>query len=297
MRIAVTGTSGRVGAALARHFPKNHEVVWLPRAFCDLANPDSLARTLDQLDCDVFINPAGITSLEACEDDPALAMRINAEAPGEIAAWAAARGVAVFHFSTDYVFAGGAAGLRDEAEIPEPRSVYGRSKLAGERAVLAVPGNCVVRLSWVFGPEKPSFIDQVFDSALAGRPLAAVADKFSLPTFTGDLTTWMERLIAMKTTGVIHACNSGEPVSWHDMATAVVGEMAAGGVLPEIPGVQKQTLAEIAAFRAARPRFTGMDTRRLSEIIGHPPRHWREALAEHVRYRIGGNFTRAVTGK
>jgi dTDP-4-dehydrorhamnose reductase len=297
MRIAVTGTGGRVGAALARHFSTNHKVISLPRGLCDLANPESLARTLDQLDCDVFINPAGITSLEACEDDPALAMRVNAEAPGEIAAWAATRGVSVFHFSTDYVFAGESPGLRSEAEIPEPLSVYGRSKLAGERAVLAVPGNCVVRISWVFGPEKPSFVDQVFDAALAGRPLVAVADKFSLPTCSGDLATWMERLVALKTTGVVHACNSGEPVSWHGMATTVVGEMVACGALTEIPEIQKQALAGIAAFRAVRPRFTAMDTRRLSEILGQPPRHWREALAEHVRYRVGGNFTRAMTGK
>lgn len=297
MRIAVTGTGGRVGAALARHFSTNHKVVSLPRGLCDLANPESLAGTLDQLDCDIFINPAGITSLESCEDDPVLAMRVNAEAPGEIAAWAAARGVPVFHFSTDYVFAGEVPGLRGEGEITEPLSVYGRSKLAGERALLAVPGNCVVRISWVFGPEKPSFVDQVFDAALAGRPLAAVADKFSLPTFTGDLAKWIDRLMALKTTGIVHACNSGEPVSWHDMATAVAEEMVACGCLAETPEIQKQTLAEIAGFRAARPRFTGMDTRRLTGILGHPPRHWREALAQHVRYRVGGNFTRAVTGK
>ena len=297
MRIAVTGTGGRVGATLARHFSTDHEVVPLPRGLCDLANRESLARTLDQLDCDVFVNPAGVTSLEACEDDPALAMRVNADAPAEIAGWAASRGVPVFHFSTDYVFAGESPGLRGEGEITEPLSVYGRSKLAGERAVLAVPENCVVRISWVFGPEKLSFVDQVFDAALTGRTLAAVADKFALPTFTGDLAKWIDRLIALKTTGIVHACNSGEPVSWHGMAIAVVEEMVASGTVATLPEIQNQTLAEIAAFRAARPRFTAMDTRRLTEILGSPPRHWREALAEHVRYRGGGNFTRAVTGK
>lgn len=81
------------------------------------------------------------------------------------------------------------------------------------------------------------------------------------------------------------------------MATAVVEEMVACGTLAKLPEIQKQTLAEIAAFRAARPRFTAMDTRRLTEILVRPPRHWGEALAEHVRYRVGGNFTRAVTGK
>lgn len=103
MRIAVTGTTGRVGAALARHFSARHQIITLPRALCDLADPQSLANALESLKCDVFVNPAGLTSLEACENDPALAMRINGEAPAEIAKWATTRRIPVFHFSTDYV--------------------------------------------------------------------------------------------------------------------------------------------------------------------------------------------------
>jgi dTDP-4-dehydrorhamnose reductase len=288
MRIAVTGTTGRVGAALVRHFSSHHEVIPLTRDTCDLTNSGSLAASLDRLECDVFINPAGITSLEMCEDDPALAIRTNAEAPREIAAWAAARSIPVFHFSTDYVFSGETQGLRSECDPTSPLSVYGRSKLAGEEAVLAWPGNCVVRVSWVFGPEKPSFVDLIYENALAGRPLAAIADKWSLPVFTGDLCYWMERLIETKTTGIIHASQSGEPINWHDLASAVVEEMVACGVLTSAPDVREQTLAEMTAFRAPRPRFTAMDTRRLTGILGHPPRHWRETLAEYICSRSAG---------
>ena len=284
MRVAVTGTSGRVGAALVRHFSTRHEVIPLPRKSCDLADPASLARALGRLDCDVFLHPAAITSLEACEDDPALAMQVNAEAPGTIAAWAAARGVPVCYFSTDYVFGGLGHELCKETDIPEPLSVYGRSKLAGERAVLAGPRNCVIRVSWVFGPEKPSFVDQIFAAAVAGQPLAAIADKFSLPVFTGDLAVWTERLILGGTSGTVHACNSGEPTSWHGMALAVVEEMAACGILKRTLPVTEQRLAEMTSFRAARPRFTALDTRRLAGILDHPPRLWRDALADYVRY-------------
>lgn len=285
MRIAVTGTTGRVGAALARYFASGHQIIPLPRRVCDLADAESLAAALDRLDCDILLNPAGITSLEDCEDDPALAMRVNAEAPGEIAAWAASRGLKIFHFSTDYVFSGQTEGLRGETEVPEPINVYGRSKLAGEEAVLAWPGNCVVRISWVFGPEKRSFVDVIAETALAGRPLAAVADKFSLPVFTNDLAEWIERLVEVGTTGIIHACNSGEPVSWHGMATAVVEEMVACGTLAALPEIQPQRLDKMTAFRAARPRFTAMATDRLTGILGYPPRPWREALIEHVSGR------------
>ena len=285
MRIAVTGTTGRVGAALVRHFSSGHQIIALPRALCDLADPQSLANALECLKCDVFINPAGLTSLEACEDDPALAMRINADAPAEIAKWATHRGIPVFHFSTDYVFGGESDGLRNEADPVVPVNAYGRSKRAGELAILTNPCNTVIRVSWVFGPEKASFIDQVFDHALAGRPLAAVADKFSLPTYTTDLSRWVECLIEQNASGIFHACNSGAPVSWHDLATAIIEEMLARGVISKLLPIQKQTLREMTSFCAERPRFTAMSTQRLTEMLGHPPRPWREALPAYVAYR------------
>lgn len=285
MRVAVTGTTGRVGAALASHFASRHEVIPLPRSICDLADPGSLASALEHLECDVLLNPAGLTSLEACEDDPALATRVNATAAGEIAAWAAARGVSLFHFSTDYVFSGTEPGLRHEEDPTGPVSAYGSSKLAGEEAVLAFPGNCVIRVAWVFGPEKPSFVDRVFDDALAGLPLAAVSDKFSLPVFTTDLADWTARIVETETTGVVHACQSGEPVSWHDMALCVVAEMVACGLLQKAPPVRKLQLSEMTAFRATRPRHTAMDTTRLTGILGHPPRPWQQAVTGYIGSR------------
>jgi dTDP-4-dehydrorhamnose reductase len=285
MRIAVTGTTGRVGAALANHLAAHHEVVPLPRSACDLADSKSLAAALEKLECDVLLNPAGMTSLEDCEDDPARAMRVNAEAPAEMADWAAERGIPVFHFSTDYVFNSDVPRFFREDDTPEPVSVYGRSKLAGERAVLARPGNCVIRISWVYGPEKPSFVDRIFDDALAGKPLAAIADKFSLPVLTTDLAGWVERMLEQKTTGIIHACHSGDPISWHDLAVAVVQEMVALGLLSKVPSVQRQKLADMTAFRATRPRYSAMATERLTEMLGVPPRNWRDALADYVRQR------------
>lgn len=287
MRVAITGTTGRVGAALVRHLADLHEVIPLPRSVCDLADADSLNGALAGLDCDVFINPAGLTSLEACEDDPRLAMRVNSAAPGKIALWAAARGVPMIHFSTDYVFDGETTMALSEGMPARPVNVYGRSKLAGEQAVLIHPGNLVLRVSWVFGPEKPSFIDQIFDAALAGRPLAAVADKLSLPTCTTDLAHWVSGLLEKKASGLLHACNPGEPVSWHGLAEAVVGEMHACGVIESCPEITALTLDGMPSFRAVRPRFTAMDPRRLANLLGWPLRPWLEAVREYVRGRCG----------
>jgi dTDP-4-dehydrorhamnose reductase len=216
-------------------------------------------------------------------------MRVNAEAPAEIADWAARRAVRLIHFSTDYVFSGREPGLKTEDDPPEPLSVYGRSKLAGEQAVLSRRGNLVVRVSWVFGPEKPSFVDQIHDAALAGKPLAAIADKFSLPTCTADLAPWIGRLLETDAAGIVHACNPGEPVSWQGMAEAVVREMAARGIIAACPAIAARTLAEMKDFRADRPRHTAMDTRRLALLLGSSPRPWPEALADHVRSRAKGH--------
>ena len=283
MRIAVTGTSGRVGAALARHLAASHEVIYLPRKIFDLADPQAMRAVLGRLECDVLINPAGLTSLEACEDDPALAMRVNAEAPTEMARWASQTATRLMHFSTDYVFDGNENRLKTETDSPHPLSVYGTSKLAGERAVLSHPATTVVRVSWVFGPEKASFVDQIFAAALAGEPLAAIADKFSLPTATADLCHMVEALLARDCHGIFHLSQTGEPTSWHGMACIIVDEMVESGKISVVPRIEALKLLEVASFRAARPRFTAMDTTKIAMAIGKTQRAWQEALREYVR--------------
>jgi dTDP-4-dehydrorhamnose reductase len=288
MRVVITGTTGRVGAALARHLAPRHEIIALPRAACDFSHPESLEAALDALDCDVFLNPAALTSLEACEDDPRLAMHVNSAAPGKIALWAAGRGIRMIHFSTDYVFGGETTVQLSEDMPARPVNAYGRSKLAGEMAVLAHPGNLVLRVSWVFGPDKDSFVDQIFDAGRAQKPLAAIADKLSLPTCSTDLARWVEILLETDAQGILHACNPGPPVSWHGMAECVVREMTHCGLLDACPVVAPLKLDEMPSFRAKRPRFTVMDPSRLSRITGGL-RPWPEALAEHVRARRAGN--------
>lgn len=281
MRLAITGTGGRVGRALADWLAADHEVLELSRENFDLSGP-AIGKRLSGLDFDLLLHAAALTSLEACEDDPELARRINAEAPGELAKVCHLSGRGMVHFSTDYVLAGDVPGLHDEDSCVAPISVYGKSKLAGERRVLD-QGGCVMRVSWVFGPERPAFPDQVIRQALAGEPLMAVADKTSMPTFTRDLAAWVGAGIeAGFPKGVLHACNGGEPVSWHGMAEVVVDCLVEKGRLKVRPVVDGQKLSEISAFRAARPRHTAMATGKLSALIGSPPRDWREALREYV---------------
>jgi dTDP-4-dehydrorhamnose reductase len=281
VKLAITGTTGRVGRALAGHFSRYHEVIELPRAVFDLSEPGLVGRLRD-LDFDALLHPAAITSLELCEDEPELAQRVNAQVPADFAAVCQETGRRMLHFSTDYVLEGGRPGLHDEDAPTGPISVYGRTKLEAERRVLDL-GGCVMRVSWVFGSERPAFPDQVVERALAGEALAAVADKTSLPVYTRDLSGWVEAVIeAGFPNQIIHACNGGEPASWHDMAEEIVGFMLERGDLKELPVIEKQSLESIGAFRAKRPRHTAMATGRLESLLGEPPRCWREALREHV---------------
>lgn len=277
MRLAITGTTGRVGRALADRLAAFHEIIELPRTRLDLG-ADGCERVLEALDFDVLLNPAGLTSLEQCEDEPALAHRVNADAPARLAK--ACHGRPVLHFSTDYVFDGATPGLRHEDEPPSPLSVYGKTKAAGESGVLAA-GGTVIRVSWVFGPEKPAFPDQIVAKALAGQELAAVADKYSLPCFTPDLCEWVNGWLARGCPGgIFHGCQSGEPVSWHGMALEIVALLAERDI--SAPEVKALSMAEMPAFRAPRPRHTAMATDRLDDLLEEAPRDWRLALREHV---------------
>ncbi|QJE96455.1 SDR family oxidoreductase [Luteolibacter luteus] len=281
MRIAITGTTGRVGRALADHFSAaGHEVIELPRSVCDLAEP-GCAAVLEDLDFEVLLNPAGLTSLEQCEDQPGLAQQVNATAPGELAKICRKRGKKLLHFSTDYVFDGVAPGLRREEDPPSPLSVYGRTKEQGERAVVA-EGGTVMRVSWVFGPEKPAFPDQILAKALRGEELSAIADKFSLPAYTPDIAAWTEGLLkADMPGGIFHGCNSGPVTSWHGIALEITEFLHKRTGQPQAE-VRKLSLAEMPAFRAVRPRHTAMATDKLETVLGKAPRDWREAVRQHL---------------
>lgn len=282
MRLAITGTTGRVGRALADRLAARFEILELPRTNYDLADPDVIER-IGELDFDVLLNPAGMTSLEACMDAPDLAQRVNGKVPVALAERCRASGRKMLHFSTDYVLGGESVGLHDEDTVLDPRSVYAETKAFSELGVLQA-GACVLRVSWVFGPERPAFPEQVMAKALAGETLAAVSDKTSLPCYTVDLAEWVGGLLDLGCPNErIHACQSGEPVSWHGMTEEVLDCMLAEGALARCPVVNKQYLSEMGGiFRALRPRHTALSTERLTVLLGRRPRDWREALREHV---------------
>src|SRR4029077_6248609 len=152
MKIVIIGAEGRLGAALVREYRDRFEVAGLNRAQFDLSNLDHIRKKVRGTNFDVLINAAAFTNVDLCETERDRAFTINGEAPGIVAEICRERGAKLIHFSTDYVFDGEKRAPYTEEDEAKPINVYGESKLAGEKNVLAADGgHLVVRVSWVFG--------------------------------------------------------------------------------------------------------------------------------------------------
>jgi dTDP-4-dehydrorhamnose reductase len=284
-RVLLLGGSGRLGRVLTSAWRDRHHLLLPGRAQLDLAEPDRLSTALSEFDFDTLVNTAGLTSPDACEDNPDLAQRVNADSPGLLAQVCAGRGARMIHLSTDYVFAGDGSEPLDEAAPASPINVYGRTKHAGEQAVLAAcPSALVTRVSWLFGESGGDVPTAVLERARRGEALDFIEDKWSSPTWTTELVEWLERLSTdhREVTGILHLCHSGA-ASWRDFAQAVLDLGHEVGLLPEPLPTQGRRLAEFTRFRAARPPWTVMANHRLACLLGASPRPWREALRLHLQ--------------
>ena len=161
-RILILGSNGGLGRALVRQLAPNHEVTAWTRAELDFDQPEAIASKLAGCEFDVLLNPAGMTNPDACEAQPEKARLANVLGPQMLAQCCHERGARLIHFSTDYVFSGEPRELWVEDDPTEPVNLYGRTKREGEWAVLqACPDALVARVSWLFGPDKPSHPDQM----------------------------------------------------------------------------------------------------------------------------------------
>ena len=306
-RICVVGSGGRLGAMLTREFSREHEVVGFNRAQLNLTASQRIGETLDGMDFDVLINCAAQTNVDRCETHPEEAFVINAEAPGVLAEICTAKGARLVHISTDYVFDGDKREPYTEDDTPNPISVYGASKLEGERRVLAANGDhLVVRVSWVFGPDRPSFVDWIVDRAREQDQVEAVADKFSTPTYTLDIAEMLRPFLWSLSAsapedeiaatgpkagrlhpadGILHLANRGE-CSWREYGQWALDCCAAEGVPLRARTVRAISLADMKNFVARRPVHTVMATERYERLTGRIPRPWQEAVAHYVRAHI-----------
>lgn len=285
MRILVTGARGRLGAALVRTWAVRHEITALGRHDCDLSDPTTAAAAVAAHQFDALVQCAALTNVDYCETHAAEADTVNGEAPGRLAELCALRGVRMIHIGTDYVFDGEKSSPYTEDDTPNPISAYGASKWLGDRAVLAAsPRHIVARVSWVFGPDRASFVDQIVQRATREERVAAIADKWSSPAYTLDLADWLEHLLDPSATpgGIVHLCNAGT-TTWRDYGQHALDTAAAAGVPLKTRVVEPLAIADMKAFVARRPVRSALDTARFTAWTGVKPRPWQEAVEEHIR--------------
>jgi dTDP-4-dehydrorhamnose reductase len=189
----------------------------------------------------------------------------------------------LIHISTDYVFDGKKTTPYNEDDPVQTISVYGESKYRGEQELLAVSGRYLaVRVSWVFGPDRPSFIDGILKRALAEHHVDAIGDKFSTPTYTLDVAEYMRPfLVDIPEGGVLHLCNSGE-CTWQGYGQFALDCAARAGLPLKAKQVHPLKLEELKAFVAKRPVYTVLSTDKLTRLTGMKPRTWQDAVEAYV---------------
>lgn len=273
MRILITGAGGMLGsdvrAAAAR---LGHEPIAAARAELDVADPAAVVAFVAAARPDAVINCAAWTDVDGAEDHPDEAMRVNDAGAGHLARAASRHGAWVVHVSSDYVFDGSKRTPYLESDPTGPLSSYGRSKLAGERAVAdAAPGrHTVVRSSWLFGASGRCFTQTMLALAAERDELRVVADQVGCPTFTGHLAPALVALAERRTPGILHVA-AAEQCSWHALATATI---AAAG----LPCTVRPIDTAQYPLPAARPAFSVLRSERGAPQLPS----WREGLRDYL---------------
>jgi dTDP-4-dehydrorhamnose reductase len=284
MKIVIIGSSGRLGAALMREYRDKYDVAGFNRAQLDLSNLNDVRERLCATNLDVLINAAAFTNVDLCETERDRAFLINAEAPGVLARICCDKRAKLIHFSTDYVFDGEKRAPYTEEDKAKPISVYGESKLAGEKNVLATQDrHAVVRVSWVFGPDRPSFIDGIIKGAQENKEVDAIVDKFSTPTYTLDIAAALPRFFthAADYGGIVHFANAGE-CSWQEYGQWALDSCHDAGLPLKVTTVGARKLKDMANWIARRPVYSVLSTAKYTKLTDMSPRTWRDAVADYI---------------
>jgi dTDP-4-dehydrorhamnose reductase len=301
MRIVLTGVTGQVGRALSGTLDELGTVVPADRSLLNLAEPSTIAEALDRLAPDLIINPAAYTAVDRAEDERELAFKVNAEAPGGMAQWAAARSVPLVHFSTDYVFNGQGEQPWREDSPTGPLSVYGSSKLAGEEAIRKAKGaHLIVRTSWVYAAQGTNFLRTIVRLARERAELKIVADQIGAPTSARVIADAVTKLLGAdfaqlpdrfaQANGLVNIAASGE-TSWHGFAACIVDGLRRRAVPLAVQSILPLRTEEYPT-KARRPGNSRFDLTRLSEVFAVKTPSWERALEpelDQVAREISGH--------
>ncbi|MCW3011450.1 MAG: rfbD [Solirubrobacterales bacterium] len=270
----MTGAAGMLGHRVVdAGRAAGHDVVAADLAECDLTDADAVTAFVAQLAPDAIVNCAAYTDVDAAEEHEDVALRVNADAAGNLARAAAAVGARLVHVSTDYVFDGENDRPWVESDHPSPLGAYGRTKLAGEEQVaLATPDHAIVRTAWLFGVGGPNFVDTMLRLAQDRDEVAVVTDQTGCPTWAGHLAPALVALAEdREQTGVFHGAGGGQ-CTWNELAAETFSR--AGVACRATP-----TTADAFKRPAPRPAWSVLGTQR-EPGVRLPP--WTQGLQGHL---------------
>ena len=281
MNVLVIGRSGQLATELARAgWPARTRLTAIGSGQCDIADASDVARVIDENAPDVVINAASYTAVDRAEAEPERAFAVNATGPSHLARAARRRGIPLVHVSTDYVFDGGGDRPWCEDDEPHPLCIYGRSKLAGERAVQSAGvAHLILRTSWLFAAHGHNFVRTMLRLGAERDTLGVVHDQIGCPTPAADLAGVIvdaaARLVAGRIGSGVYHYAGAPPVSWYAFAQAIF-ELA-GDLLPRMPALRPIATADFAAA-AARPAYSVLDCGKIEREFGISVPPWQRGL-------------------
>lgn len=275
--VVLGGKRGLLGQALVNVFKENGwRVVAHGREECDVTDLTSLRSYLVEQAPDYVFNTIAYTQVDRAEDEPHEAQRLNKTLPANLGRIACDAGFRLVHYSTDFVFDGKGQTPYQLADEPNPLSVYGRTKLAGENSLLEIglPGLCIIRTAWLFGLGRKNFVHTMLNLARERSSINVVHDQIGSPTYTADLAKHTYELTRLKIHGVFHIVNSGQ-ASWCELAAEAIRLAGLNCTINAIPSSEYPQ-------RALRPAYSVLSTSKFTAATSITPRPWVQALREYV---------------
>ncbi len=273
--VSILGGRGMLGTDLTRYLEeKGYRVSAWDMPECDITRRDHVEKAIAGAGC--VVNCAAFTNVDDAEDAPDAAMAVNAEAVGALGMLAADRHIFVVHISTDFVFDGRGDKAYSELDIPRPLSMYGKSKLEGERALEGTGCDCaILRVQWSYGSAGTNFVFKLLQRAGSGADLKVVNDQVGAPTWTADMAKAIECIIRERSRGLYHFANGGY-ASRYEVASFILDELGLKN------SIEPCSSSEFP-MKAERPANSRFNTGKIKSLLDHSIRSWQDALAFFLR--------------